>query len=29
MPGNIYWSTYKQIEKEALELSYDITFNDE
>lgn len=29
MPGNLYWSTYKQIENEVLELSYDITFNDE
>lgn len=29
MSGNLYWSTYKQIEKEVLELSYDIAFNDE
>ena len=29
MPGNLYWSTYKQIEKEVLELSYNIAFDDD
>ena len=28
MSGNLYWSTYKQIEKEALELSHNIAFDD-